>query len=280
MFPPPITPPQDPETRRFMWIWIFALVLIASTLIAIQALKVGNSSSESKETGGPSSTSVIPEIKPRNPSFMTVVGDLNLPVGSPDVVSVIWRGNPTLVETYGGKVYQIPLVVRNNSMRTVSSVKVKAIIRDSNGNAVGSSELLSIDPLYIEPGAWGTGILEQKSDGISSIRDLDISLFFEEGKCKVGCPVFGEISELRKSGSKIEGIVQAPREGSGMGFGFSGLFSDVDAHIHCFSRNSAFLGEQVEKVATDLEPAEATFFTIELKPELARQCKSFAIYIE
>lgn len=94
------------------------------------------------------------------------------------------------------------------------------------------------------------------------------------------CPVFGEITELNKTGSRITGLVQAPEDSPGMGFGLSVLINDVNAHTFCFSGSMAFLGEHLEKVATDLLAGEESVFSVELPPDLGPRCAKVAMYIE
>lgn len=88
------------------------------------------------------------------PTTIYVSAPLSFPAGKPGEVSIVATGTPA-VSVAGTR---IPLVVRNNTSKTVYGVDINMTARGANGALVGSGQSAGgFQPEVLQPGEWAFG---------------------------------------------------------------------------------------------------------------------------
>jgi hypothetical protein len=79
----------------------------------------------------------------------------HLPAGDPDQISVIVFG--AVVESPSGAT--VPVIVRNNTPRTVGEPQVSAVARDASGTVTRAGDSHGFHPTFMKPGQAALGVV-------------------------------------------------------------------------------------------------------------------------
>lgn len=167
--------------------------------------------------------------------------------GEPGELSVVASG------PVGG--YSIPVVVRNNTDRTLARVEVGGEVRDGAGNLVAAGSSQPFLPTIVPPGELAIGSVlfggTELPAGASATFDVgasdDLGLYSTNGPISV---------ELVEFAARPDVIVGSFRNPSG-----TPIVGNVYLRVACFGEDGMLLAEEPAIAArTDLAPGETTAF--------------------
>lgn len=271
----------DNKSKKKMWIGICVGIIV---LGAIGNALGGRSSSGNSDTQATNQTVESDEStsgndvsseetdnsvpSPRHPADLVIVGEFQPPAGTSDTVEVVWYGPARKTDDLFEDIREVNLVVRNNTQDSVKRVNISAIVRDPDGGLLEGSEELSIDPMVLEPGAWGVGTLEIKNLGDAKVGSLTFNIDFDDDSgCTFFCPTYAELSEITQDGDSIKGLITAPER-------MDTIFG-VGVYAYCFNDDGEYLGRSLDFTADEtLEEGQSTVFVIDV---LKSACPNFAL---
>lgn len=143
------------------------------------------------------------DSRPSTSAFLATAGDVLVPEGEPDKLSVVVTGTPQRGT--------LPVIVRNRSSETLYNIEVSGTARTAAGDLVGSGRSLEFFPGVVEPGEWAFGSVYFGSESLPADGQFDLTV---SGDTKPGfmvkvnlLPV--ELNYVEGSyASQIVGIVQ------------------------------------------------------------------------
>jgi hypothetical protein len=198
-------------------------------------------------------------VAPGDNDHLFTFGEINIPVGQPDVVAIVMQGD---INEFGS----IPMIVRNNTGETVSGVSVSGTARDSAGTLVGTGQSLSFDPETLEAGDWSMGRFGFDVDSLSGDETFEFTVDFNEGPPSFMADVELTVVEVNLIEDRIVGTVSNPSTSESSGLSSVTVACFVDGQL--VDVRDGFT--DVDEIA----PGATASFTVDL---FSTPCENFAM---
>jgi len=207
-----VRPVLKPSFTTVMAAGLLVLVGCSSTVRSGPGPKVNSTAATQAAPAAQAATTEVPTTEAAAAAASTskalyLSGPVSIPAGDPAKLSVVLTGSG------GSSDSSLPVVVRNNTTKSLERVEVTGVARNASGALAGSGSSQGFTPSTVQPGEWTFGYVYFSSftSGIPSGLKFDLTA---TGETASSTSLFKDvdlpIAEVKLAGSSIVGIVSNP----------------------------------------------------------------------
>lgn len=208
-------------------------------------------------------TSPPPSAAATNPGSVYTSGDVTIPPGDPGLLSVVLVGRP--------RQSSVPVVMRNRTGNTFTSLEVTGTARHRQGALVASGSSHGLVPAVLRPGEWGFGDVYFQGPDLPEDATFNLTMTGRriEGENRFGAADVTVVEVSRAAGSiggVIAAIVTNPTDDEVRG--------PISAVVMCFAEGRPTSTHQGYADGNTVPPGGTVSLSVDL---FGDQCGAFAL---